>query len=259
MARINSLVDDGVTLLFVSHDIGVVRQLCSRAVLIERGRLMADSSASQVSDLYMKVQLEERNQTARPRESILEQSTSPQQSVSGVEPQNDDQLFGINAFRARALANRVGNGTAEIFNVQMLRNGAHAVEFEYNEAVEIRVFARFNEMLTNVNHAVIIRTMQGTDVVYLDTRLQAQMDVQYERGKTYCFSWKLTLPLLHTQYTVLVGLTHPPLRAGDDWIIIDHIPHTYEFKVAPRRQGMINALVALPAELDISKLTVDRS
>jgi lipopolysaccharide transport system ATP-binding protein len=259
MARINTLVDAGVTLLYVSHDIGTVRQLCSRAVLIERGQLVADASAAHVSDLYMKVQLEERNRIARPRGQDLAPSHLPPPAAASGGAQNEDLLFGMNAFRQRASDNRVGNGSAEILNVQMLRRGVHTVDFEYDEFAEIRVYVRFNETLSNVNQGLIIRTLQGSDVVYLDTRLQDRMDLQYEVGKTYCFHWSLRLPLLHTQYGVLVGLSHPPLRAGEEWVIIDHVPHAYEFKVAPRRQGMINGLVALPAKLDISHLTEAQS
>lgn len=255
MARINALVDDGVTLLYVSHDIGTVRQLCSRAVLIERGQLVSEGPAAQVSDLYMKVQLEERNRAARPRGQEFGPARSQEPAALRDEARIEDFEFGMNAFRQRAADHRVGNGSAAIVNVQMLRNGVHTVDFEHGEMAEIRVYVHFNETLSNVNHGLIIRTLQGSDVVYLDTRLQDRMDLEYEGGKTYSFKWSLRLPLLHTQYGILVGLTHPPLRAGEEWIIIDHVPHAYEFKVAPRRQGMINGLVALPAELDISSLT----
>jgi lipopolysaccharide transport system ATP-binding protein len=44
MARMRQLLSDGVTLLFVSHDTGTVRQLCSRAVLLDRGEALAVGS-----------------------------------------------------------------------------------------------------------------------------------------------------------------------------------------------------------------------
>ncbi|NBS20112.1 MAG: ABC transporter ATP-binding protein, partial [Flavobacteriia bacterium] len=65
IARIKKLIDDGVTLLFVSHDPGTVRQLCNRAVLLENGEMVCFGDAKSVADRYAASQLDERN-----RESI---------------------------------------------------------------------------------------------------------------------------------------------------------------------------------------------
>ncbi|MEC5385604.1 ABC transporter ATP-binding protein [Uliginosibacterium sp. H3] len=257
MTRINQLVSQGVTLLYVSHDIGSVRQLCSRAVLIEKGQLIANGLAAKVSDQYVKIQLEERNRVAQTRNaappSCPASEPVPAQPLSSADVGND-MAFGIGSFRERAENNRVGNGTAEIINVQMLRNGAHTVDFNFDELATIRVYVRFNTTLRNVNQGMTFRTVQGSDVVFMDTRLQNQMNREYLAGQTYCFEWSVRMPLLHTQYGLLVGLNHPPLNPGDDWVSIDLVPHAYEFKVAPRREGMIDGFVALPADLSITVL-----
>jgi lipopolysaccharide transport system ATP-binding protein len=253
MARINRLVDNGLTLLYVSHDVTTVRQLCSQALLIESGQLLSKGSAAKVSDQYIKIQLEDRNRVAKARNVSGAQAEVISIPELGVD--NDAQMmFGVEAFRERAAHNRVGNGTAEIVNVQMLHNGEHVVDFGYDDLATIRVYVQFKETLANVNHGLIIRTLQGSDVVFMDTRLQNQMDREYLAGKIYCFEWTVRLPLFHTQYGLLVGLSHPPRDPGEDWVVIDHIPHAYEFKVAPRAQGMINGFVALPSNLSITSI-----
>ncbi|MCE9499575.1 MAG: ABC transporter ATP-binding protein [Leptospira sp.] len=50
--RLSELKKLGVTLIFVSHDIVTVRQVCDRAVLLHKGRLIADGNVDTVSDLY---------------------------------------------------------------------------------------------------------------------------------------------------------------------------------------------------------------
>ena len=65
MARIKKLVDDGVSLLFVSHDPGTVRQLCSRALLLDQGEMVAFGDAKSVADTYSSIQLDERNKEAK--------------------------------------------------------------------------------------------------------------------------------------------------------------------------------------------------
>ena len=51
-AKIQSMIDDGVTVLFVSHNTDQVRRLCDRAILIDKGRLIASGTADEVCDLY---------------------------------------------------------------------------------------------------------------------------------------------------------------------------------------------------------------
>lgn len=253
MARISRLVDDGVTLLFVSHDSGSVRQLCSKALLFEGGRLVGDGSAARVSDQYQKTQLEDRNRLAQSSNTTDQENGTTTSKLASHEKFGNSQMnFGIEAFHGRAASNRTGNRTAEIINVQMLRGKTHAVDFDYDDLVNIRVYVLFNVALTNVNHSLVVRTVQGSNVVFMDTRLQGQMDREYLAGHIYCFQWSIRLPLMHLQYGLGVGVAHPPKNPGEDWEFVDIVPHAYEFKMNPRIQGMIDGFVALPADLVVT-------
>jgi lipopolysaccharide transport system ATP-binding protein len=55
MARMKRMLDDGITMLFISHDIAAVKALCNDVLWLERGRVRAwgptDSVASQYTGL----------------------------------------------------------------------------------------------------------------------------------------------------------------------------------------------------------------
>ena len=51
-AKIMSMFDKGVTVLFVSHNTAQVRRLCTKAVLLEKGRVIASGTADEVCDIY---------------------------------------------------------------------------------------------------------------------------------------------------------------------------------------------------------------
>lgn len=51
-AKIREMFDNGVTVLFVSHNTDQVRRLCNRAILIDKGRLIASGTADEVCDIY---------------------------------------------------------------------------------------------------------------------------------------------------------------------------------------------------------------
>lgn len=52
--RIKSMFDKGVTVLFVSHSLQQVRSLCNRAIVLEKGRLVADGGIDEVTEFYEK-------------------------------------------------------------------------------------------------------------------------------------------------------------------------------------------------------------
>lgn len=263
MARISRLVESGVALLFVSHDISTVRQLCQRAVLLDGGVVRSIGTAATVSDQYVKLQLEDRNQSAPHASVKIAASSGTVADTSCVEPSANidfgsaamqDVLFGQEAFQKRAQLHRVSNGNAEIVNVQMLRDGDHSADFDFEDVATIRVFVHCAKALSNLNLSLKIRTLQGTDVVFFDTRLQEEMWRRYETATNYLFEWAVKLPLLHGNYALAVGLAHPPEVAGADWIFVDIVPHAYEFRMAPRKNGMIDGFVTLPASLAIKEV-----
>lgn len=54
-ARLDRLRDDGATILFVSHSAGMVIELCNRAVLLDRGEMLASGSPRHVVSRYHKL------------------------------------------------------------------------------------------------------------------------------------------------------------------------------------------------------------
>ncbi len=50
--KIKDMFDKGITVLFVSHSIGQVRSLCDRAIILEKGRMIAQGDVATVSALY---------------------------------------------------------------------------------------------------------------------------------------------------------------------------------------------------------------
>ena len=53
--RIKTLLHNGTSLIFVSHDMGLVRAVCERALYIEHGQLQHAGSSGEVIDLYNQV------------------------------------------------------------------------------------------------------------------------------------------------------------------------------------------------------------
>lgn len=52
--KIKSMFDKGVTVLFVSHNTAQVRRLCTKAILLDHGKIIANGDVNEVCDIYDK-------------------------------------------------------------------------------------------------------------------------------------------------------------------------------------------------------------
>lgn len=52
-ARMQKIIANGATVIFVSHSIEQVQELCSRAIWLEKGKLIMDGPVDEVCDRYM--------------------------------------------------------------------------------------------------------------------------------------------------------------------------------------------------------------
>src|SRR5215471_9408171 len=98
LRRIQDLQEKGTTVLFVSHDLAAVRALCSRAILLNAGRILSDGTPIDVLNCYQKIIME--------REQEYEAATE----------QTVDEMAAVNHHPLEPLSYtyRHGNQTAEI-------------------------------------------------------------------------------------------------------------------------------------------------
>lgn len=52
LAKVKSLFEDGVTVLFVSHNIEQVKSICNKAILLEKGKIIAQGNLDEVIPVY---------------------------------------------------------------------------------------------------------------------------------------------------------------------------------------------------------------
>ena len=55
LRKVQSMFDSGVTVLFVSHNINQVKQICDKAILLNHGEIIAQGDVNDVSELYNKM------------------------------------------------------------------------------------------------------------------------------------------------------------------------------------------------------------
>src|SRR5688500_262369 len=131
--RIKEMQENGTTILFVSHDPGAIRALCSRAILLNGGRMEADGPPIDVLARYQKVIMAQ--EAAYAQAELVREKPQPSATAANEVP-------------APQFSYRHGNGSAEILRVNFLDSTQQPVAIvETGQLVHLRVQVIFHEDL----------------------------------------------------------------------------------------------------------------
>jgi ABC-type polysaccharide/polyol phosphate transport system ATPase subunit len=176
-----------VTVLFVSHDLGLVKQLSDRAILLVGGRMAAEGAPKDVINRYIGLVLEK------------ERSGAPRSVEIG------------GSFRH-------GDGASEILEVRLLnREGAAVQAVAAGEPVVARVRCRFRRPMPDPMVGILIRTRIGTDVYGTNTRLEKAALGNFAPGDTLEVDFRFDCWLAPQEYTLTVAAQHAD-GSSNDWV-----------------------------------------
>ncbi len=161
LRRLKEMQESGMTILFVSHDPGAIRALCSRAVLLHAGRMEALGKPTDVLNRYQKLIMA--------REDAYE---SKQITTSGTDEHETNAAEDENAIPLR-YTYRHGDGSAEILRVELLNATHRSIELvESGEAVLVRVRVRFHADEESPVCGFLLRNRHGIHLYGTNTELQ---------------------------------------------------------------------------------------
>jgi ABC-type polysaccharide/polyol phosphate transport system ATPase subunit len=186
--KFEELKRKNVTVLFVSHDLGLVKRLSDRAIFLLQGRVAAEGSPSDVVNRYVGYVLE------REKESSLPEADAMKTSF------------------------RHGDGTSRILEVQLLnRGGAPTSTIRSGEPVAVRVRARLLKAANNPVVGILIRNRLGIDVFGTNTRLQHEDLGTFEPGDELEVTFRFDCLVTQQDYTLTVATQHWD-GSSQDWL-----------------------------------------
>jgi len=171
--RIEKLVSDGTTVLFVSHDQESVRTLTNRALLLHKGRPIGWGLSSEILLKYRKLLHDEekayfanltKNMVERPRQAPLppEQPVTVPSAPAETKTANTPPCTGT-----RVLSDRLsfGDGYVKIVKVETLDAGGQPCSIFYpGERLRIRVTCESFASIDKLNVAVRLRNKEGVKI-----------------------------------------------------------------------------------------------
>ncbi|MGE5487029.1 MAG: ABC transporter ATP-binding protein [bacterium] len=178
--KFEELRERKVTVLFVSHDLGLVKRLAHRAALMLDGRIAVEGSPADVVNRYIGLVSE--------REKF-EHRTTP----------------GNASFRH-------GDGASEILSVEVCPQTATA-----GAPITIRITARFNRDVSDPVVGVLIRNRLGMDVCGTNTRLEQVALGNFSAGERIEVEFRFPCRLTAGEYTVTAATQHSDWYS-QDWL-----------------------------------------
>jgi len=148
LERINELLETGVSVVFVSHNLWLVQALCSKAVYLEKGKLKYIGETSEVVAMY-------------DRDINQERARKFEKTYSESEQERSDSV--------------------EINDVSIVRTDGTGGDFENYEPAEVRISYSAFEDLTEVNVVTRIIRADGVTACMMRTKIDGY-SLSLERG-----------------------------------------------------------------------------
>ena len=185
--KFQELRERKITVLFVSHDLGLVKQLSDRAILLLHGRIEAEGAPKDVINRYIGLVLEKQEPHKKKTDRV-------------------------------SASFRHGDGTSEILDVQILNARGEATgSVASGEPVKVRVRSRFHSAQSDPMVGILIRTRIGMDVYGTNTRIE-QIDLgSFQAGDELEVDFRIECWLTPQQYTLTVA-TQSADGSSHDWL-----------------------------------------
>jgi ABC-type polysaccharide/polyol phosphate transport system ATPase subunit len=202
MRRLKEMQERGVTILFVSHDLGAVRALCSRAILLNSGHVEANGQPSDVLNRYQRLIMA--------REEAFDAALLDEPALLNEGPGVREQLV--------QFTYRHGDGSAKILNVELLDASHRLVELvETGEPVLVKIKVLFETSIEEPVCGFMIRNRHGIHLYGTNTQLQESDFGPVRRGDVVEVVFAFNCWLAPDAYSIAAA-AHSPDAVSFDWV-----------------------------------------
>ncbi len=218
--KFEELKQQQVTVIFVSHDLGLVKRLAHRAILLLNGQVAAEGEPSSVVNRYVGFVLER-------------QQAHPGEEDAGGERFN--------------ASFRHGDGASRITDVRILdERGNPASVIASGSLVRVQVRAEFRQRVVEPVVGILVRNRLGIDVYGTNTRIEQRALGTLQAGEILEVEFRFACLLTRQEYTLTVATQYLD-GSSQDWL-----DDVLAFRVAD--QSETAGFAHLPTEIEWRKL-----
>lgn len=205
--RIDELRAAGCTLLFVTHSIDVLLQLCDRGIVLDKGRMLYDGPSKEAVSVYMQAvfgthSIGVQGENLEPGDDQALAKSDARSFAALGEESRFHQRAGYNADETR-----VGNGVAQVLDFQFMEHPDGSPILHVNQPFSLMVRYRFLQNADRLIFGVHLRSREGMSVYSANTFTTEGRVYEYPAGSIAVAEFKLSNALLPGQYFLTVGVS----------------------------------------------------
>jgi lipopolysaccharide transport system ATP-binding protein len=191
LGKMKDVSKEGRTVLFVSHNMGAIRTLCERALLLRDGVIAKNGEVKECIEAYLK--------------------DDSEISETGIIPLNFKRNSGL--------------GTAKFIKVGLLNPlGEPTKTVYYRSPLRIQLEIEAFEFIRDALFSVMIGTTDGQRIIYQESLDGFNGTVSLEKG-SHSLTLEINTSLLPGTYSIYLGLGHLNGKT------IDWLERVYDFNV----------------------------
>ena len=189
--KFEEIREKGVTVLFVSHDLGLVKRLADRAVLMIGGMPKMAGTPKDVVDYYIGL--------------VLSSGESPKREIDDVGKRLDQK-------------HRHGDGASRIEEIEILNSKGNSTDvIRLGEEMCLRIGLRFESSVADPMVGILVRNRLGMDVFGTNTRVEGVSLGSFEPGQRAKVEFRFPCWFSGQEFSVTVAAQHAT-GYSQDWI-----------------------------------------
>lgn len=211
MKKMKQLMEKGCTTLFVSHDTGAVKSLCSRAVYLDVGAVKLLGDSGEVCDVYISDQRERTGFFRQPGDKGMAGTISK----SPIPSTEEEQVF-----KKQVAHFRKGKGDVIILHAAILDGDSNAVnEVDFGQRLTFRAVYRSGIDLPELVFAFYVKDKNQLEVIGTNNVYENGKIEDIKAGETYSVEFSFINHLKAGNYSITALLADSlDTTEYHDWI-----------------------------------------
>ena len=233
MLKIRQLQEEGKTLVYVTHDVESVRNICHQALILDHSRILAQGAPGEIVDQYM---------------ALIDGREQDRLSPATIRKPEPEETAGLKS--AFAAYSRHGNRHAEIIGIEILnKNGDEQGRFQGGEEIVIRIQVRFNEDVENFVLGNIFRNRYGLNIYGTNTLWQGMDAPDFRKGEECRVIFRHRAAFATGTYSINPAAS--AVLGEDSYQTLDWINNAAIIEIYNPEK--MEGYVSLPTEIEIEK------
>lgn len=233
MSKMHELFEKGKTVLFVTHDTATVKSLCTKAIYMESGKIVAQGPSKEVVELY----------EAKVREKMSLTEAGGTSDVKTVSTEKFKKLKNIGfkenpSFGYLVKHSREGNGDAIVTEIELLDKEENSItEVRFNQSVILRFHVKYIRDC-EICIGYHIRDNKNIPILGSNTVLEGEGEIQGKVNDKIIVDFETRLPLMDGRYNIMSVLSKNVI-VNRSAVFVDVTQDGFTFVVEENKNGRI--------------------